>query len=111
MSPTKHLLFKRVAKAEGVTVSFGYMSLSSWFTQETKEFWQEEQPEEKKKEKRDDALEFVAVCDSPKDVAARVRKDPLSKFVLLSGTMHEISVALPVFIGGKAAATMDKEWA
>src|SRR6478736_4673327 len=61
-------------------------------------------------EKPKECLDFVSFCSTPDAVAAQVRKDPLSKYVLLQGEMHPLSVAIPVFIRGKNLATLDHEW-
>ena len=66
--------------------------------------------EEKKDEKDEYTLSFVAAVKTPKDVAEIVRKDPLSKFVLFHGEMQEIKVAIPVFANGKNLQTLDSEW-
>lgn len=54
-------------------------------------------------------LEFIAQVQSPKEVAAIVRRDPTQKYVLFHGEMKNVEIAMPVFVDGKNLDTFERE--
>jgi hypothetical protein len=99
-------------------------ALFAWYTEEKKkahhgwsisdlcgdsdgEEWKEGDPEP---EKPKEVLGFVAFVATPQEVIAEVRKNPTRRYVLMTGTVEKLEVAIPVFVGGKNLATMNKEW-
>jgi hypothetical protein len=55
-------------------------------------------------------LEYVAMVDTPSEVAKIVRASPLEQYILFEGDMHEIKVPMQVLIDGRAADTLEAEW-
>jgi len=99
----QYFLFKKTTKQERRQVSF----MSAFVFREPDEKWKES---EKDPAEPKECLKFICAVNSPKEVAAIVRKDPLEKYVLFSGQMTEIKVAIPVFADGKALDSMSEEW-
>lgn len=77
------------------------------FMAEPKEPWQEGDEE---KDKPKQHLAFVAFVSSPAEVVEAVRKDPVRRYVLMTGTIEAVQIAMPVFVGGKNLSTLDSEW-
>lgn len=101
----KYVLFKKTP-VEAAEQSFSMFSMISGFTLPGDE-WKSE--DSKCKEKKE-TIHFVAIVDSPKELASIVRKSPTEKYLLFYGEVQEMTVAIPIFIGGKNLATLDSEW-
>jgi len=56
-------------------------------------------------------LKFIAMVDTPEEVAAIVRRKPLKKYLLLSGELSPLQIAVPVFLDGKSLDSLNAEWA
>lgn len=55
-------------------------------------------------------LEYVTMVDSPTEIAKIVRSSPLDKYILFTGTMHNVVVPMQVLIDGRPADTLEAEW-
>jgi hypothetical protein len=62
------------------------------------------------KDKPEKVLEFFAEVRDLKRAAQLVRTNPNAKWVLFTGKMQEIQVAVPVFINGISLDSFEKEW-
>ena len=69
-----------------------------------------EEWKDESKRKPKEKLGFVAFVSSPSDVIAEIRKNPTRRYVLMTGTVEAVQVAMPVFVGGKNLATLNQEW-
>lgn len=104
----KHALFsKEIVVKKQASDPFGFSSLFGPRKAPDGEQWKEDAKEE---EKPEEVFVFVGFVDSPKDVAALVRKAPLKKYVLFRGEFAEVKIAMPVFVDGKSLDTMAEEW-
>jgi hypothetical protein len=104
----KYILFKKVAEPEtddSRSIYSMMMGLSSHAI--SGEEWKSEDAKGKKKSEK---IAFVAVVENPKEVLKLVRKDPTEKYLLFYGEVEELTVAMPVFMGGKNLATLTSEW-
>jgi hypothetical protein len=62
------------------------------------------------KEKPKNTLEFIKMVKHPSEVAEIVRKAPLDQYLLMSGEVAPIQVAMPVMMGGMCLDSMNSEW-
>jgi hypothetical protein len=98
----KYVLLKKVQKEQQKTESiysvmgFGPMVVPG-------EEWKSE---DGKKEE----IVFVALVEKPAQVLKLVRKNPTDKYLLFYGEVEELTVAMPVFMGGKNLAQLNSEW-
>jgi len=99
-----HALFKWAKIESNVALRSPYMYLFS--AEPEGEAWKKDDKEAGKNE----YLQFVCFCSTPQAVSEAVRKEPNARYVLMSGQMNPLQIAIPVFIRGKNLATMDHEW-